>query len=133
MGYPWAARYGHLVSAAGTILVVEDDVDVRDMLAVLLEDAGYRVMTAENGEDALRKLRASPAPILMFLDLTMPVMDGWAFIEERRTDPALAAIPVVVISAVAGSSRSAPYNTIAAIVEKPFDPEVVLEAVRRFG
>jgi CheY-like chemotaxis protein len=82
------------------ILIIDDDLDIRDALSDTLEDQGYRVFTAANGHDALRLLRdGGVAPSMILLDLMMPVMDGYAFLDERRRDPALAAIPVAVITA----------------------------------
>jgi CheY-like chemotaxis protein len=83
-----------------SILIVDDDLDIREALSDTLEDQGYRVFTAANGRDALRLLRGGEvAPSLILLDLMMPVMDGYTFLDERRRDPALAAIPVAVITA----------------------------------
>ena len=117
----------------GPVLVVEDEAEVRHVIALLLAASGYEVVTAANGEEALAELRRIPSPSLMLLDLSMPVMDGWQFIEARRQDAALLGIPVVIVSAVAGTTRSAPYAGISAIVEKPFDPERLLATVRRFA
>jgi CheY-like chemotaxis protein len=82
------------------ILVVDDDADVRDALAELLAGRGFAVTTATDGGDALRLLRsmASP-PMVILLDLMMPVMDGYEFLEVCRREPFLASIPVVVITA----------------------------------
>jgi CheY-like chemotaxis protein len=122
------------VSGRGTVLVVEDEEDIRASLRSLLEAAGYAVATAADGGEALDHLRAaSPLPVLILLDLVMPGMGGWSFLEERRQDPVLSAVPVVVLSAMAGPTRDAPYASVAALLRKPADPEVVLEAVRRFA
>jgi CheY-like chemotaxis protein len=82
------------------LLVVDDDPAIRETLADLLQDEGYVVMTAINGKEALTRLRAGSArPCVILLDLMMPVMSGAEFYAEMRSDPALADIPVVVISA----------------------------------
>lgn len=88
-----------MASCAG-ILVVEDDIDIRDTLAQVLEAEGYAVALAANGSDALDVLRSSQSmPCVILLDLMMPVMDGWQFREEQLKDPVLARIPVVILTA----------------------------------
>ena len=82
-----------------TILVVDDDADIRDSVAEVLEDAGYRVQQAANGREALDYLQASAYPCIILLDLMMPVMDGPQFRAAQQSKPTLAGIPVVVISA----------------------------------
>jgi CheY-like chemotaxis protein len=91
------------------ILLVEDDDDIREVVADILEQNGYRVVPAGDGAEALQKLRAAPeVPRAIFLDLLMPVMDGATFRAEQLRDPKLAAIPVVVMSALAdGPTRAA--------------------------
>src|SRR5215213_7431302 len=88
-----------------TILVVDDDHAIRDSLTELLEDEGYVVARAENGQEALEFLRSNGAPCLILLDLMMPVMDGYEFMDRTQGDPQLADIPVVVITA-ASEQRS---------------------------
>src|SRR5262245_26845005 len=89
---------------AKAVLVVEDSIDTRDSLAFLLRSVGgYQVSTAANGQEALDRLRAGPRPGLILLDLLMPTMDGWEFCHRLRQDPALASIPVVVVSGVGDS------------------------------
>ncbi|WP_242339575.1 MULTISPECIES: response regulator [unclassified Anaeromyxobacter] len=83
----------------GAVLVVEDDPDIREALAEALGGEGYDVALAENGQDALDVLRDCPRPDVILLDLLMPVMSGWQFRQEQLADPALAGIPVVVVSA----------------------------------
>ncbi|MBZ0235046.1 MAG: PAS domain S-box protein [Deltaproteobacteria bacterium] len=84
--------------AAGIVLVVEDDPEVRTALRETLERAGYQVTTAANGADALAYLHREAPPFLIILDLSMPIMDGWAFLSERNRDPDLRSIPVIVVS-----------------------------------
>ena len=79
------------------ILIVEDDRAIREPLSVLLRGEGYRVSLAENGQEALRKLRTEPSPDIIVLDLRMPVMDGWEFRAIQQQDPLLGLIPVVGI------------------------------------
>jgi CheY-like chemotaxis protein len=88
------------------ILIVEDDIDNRDGLAFLLRHEGYRVFTAENGEDALRLLQMM-LPDLILLDLVMPTMDGRQFRRRLLADRRLADIPVVVVSGADATSDDA--------------------------
>jgi CheY-like chemotaxis protein len=83
-----------------TILVVEDDPESRDALRLALKLAGHTVHTAAHGQEALDLLRAGSPPDLILLDLMMPVLSGWQFREVQRQNPALAGIPVVILSAV---------------------------------
>jgi CheY-like chemotaxis protein len=116
------------------VLVVDDDPDARDGLRDLLVDAGFDVATASDGAAALAILRAAPAlPRVILLDLEMPRMDGWAFCASRRQEPALAAIPVVLISGHAGPTRAAPYAGVVAVLAKPVDPDTLLAVVARLA
>jgi CheY-like chemotaxis protein len=85
------------------ILVVDDDRDVRETLAAVLEGEGYGVRCAENGAQALAMMHG-PKPRAIVLDLMMPVMSGWELLEAVRMDGELAAIPIVVLSAVRAPS-----------------------------
>ena len=87
------------VAGTTAILVVDDDRDLRDTVAAVLEGEGYPVCCAENGAQALAVMHhMKPGAIL--LDLSMPVMNGWELLEALRFDNTLAAIPVVVLSAL---------------------------------
>jgi CheY-like chemotaxis protein len=83
------------------ILLIEDERDLRETLRDLLELTGFQVETAANGREGLHKLESAGNPCLILLDLMMPVMNGWQFLETLRKDPqpGRAAIPVVVVSA----------------------------------
>jgi CheY-like chemotaxis protein len=81
------------------ILVVDDDADIREVLREVLTESGHRVETASNGLEALEILRGGVSPCLVLLDLMMPVMDGYLFLAEHRSDPTLSSIPIAVISA----------------------------------
>jgi CheY-like chemotaxis protein len=84
-----------------TILVVEDDADVRRFACRVLELEGYGVLEAVNGDEGLR-LAAENMPSLVLLDLRLPGRDGWSVLEEIRSKPELSSIRVVVFSASAG-------------------------------
>ena len=105
---------------ARTVMIVEDDADIRSYLAEILEDEGYEVARAADGAEALDRLRANTPPSAILLDLMMPVMDGWQFRRELLKDPALAAIPVIVLSGVVDPQREAALLGAAGYVDKPF-------------
>lgn len=79
-------------------MIVDDDDDIRMAVQIVLETYGYRPITASDGVEALDQLRAGERPCLIILDLMMPGMDGQQFREAQLDDPALAPIPVVVLS-----------------------------------
>jgi CheY-like chemotaxis protein len=83
---------------ASSLLVVDDDDFYRDSIASVLRQAGHQVETAPNGEHALRMMRQR-APDLLLLDMVMPGMDGLEVIEAMRTDPALAPVPIMLVTA----------------------------------
>jgi CheY-like chemotaxis protein len=114
-----------------SILVVEDDPALRDTLVWVLNLSGYAAVPATDGRQALDYLRAGLRPSLILLDLHMPGMDGWAFRAEQRRDPALAPIPVIVVSAEPATFRS---STLGAVdyIEKPTGLGApLLEAIAR--
>ncbi len=112
------------------ILIVDDEPDARDALSDILRNAGHAVATAANGAEALAYLQDSPPPFLILLDLTMPVMDGWEFLDARTQDPVLRSIPVVVVSGqreIAGRVAMAS----AEYIEKPLRPDHLRETIER--
>lgn len=115
-----------------TILVVDDDVSIREFLVELLTEEGYDAEAAANGQEALQKLAASESlPDLILLDLMMPVMSGWQFRIEQLTNPRLAAIPVIAISATTELGKHAQALSVHAHLAKPFQVPALLEAVAR--
>jgi CheY-like chemotaxis protein len=88
---------------SAAVLVVDDDRDVRDIVATVLESEGYAVRCAENGAQALAIMHG-PKPNAIVLDLMMPVMSGWELLEAVRSDGDLSSIPIVVLSAVRAPS-----------------------------
>jgi DNA-binding response OmpR family regulator len=109
------------------VLVVDDDPDLREMMTQLLTGEGFDTDVAINGQDALDKAHANP-PRVIVLDMMMPVMDGWAFRAHQQFDAALAAIPVVALSAVP-SERLADIGVSAAL-QKPFRLDDLIAAIR---
>jgi CheY-like chemotaxis protein len=119
-------------SVKGEVLIVEDDTDLRQTLAQILAEEGYRVDGAEHGLHALEQLREGHRPCLILLDLTMPVMNGWQFRAEQRQDPSLASIPVVVISAGANLSEQVEPLGVQDYIRKPIQLGQLLAMVERY-
>jgi CheY-like chemotaxis protein len=117
-------------AANETVLVVDDDPEVRESLTELLYQKGYSVLQAENGRKALDVLKEVPrAPCMVVLDLAMPVLDGREFLKHRAVDPALRHIPVVVVSA--NPEPIEPLDGIEAYLQKPLEPDRLLEIIRK--
>jgi two-component system cell cycle sensor histidine kinase/response regulator CckA len=112
-----------------TLLVVEDDADIRDALDGLLSTEGFRVAGCCNGREALDWLHTSFKPDLILLDLMMPVMDGWQFRVAQKHDPELATIPVVALSADATAKAAA--IDADAYLRKPVDYETLIDTIDR--
>jgi CheY-like chemotaxis protein len=109
------------------VLLVDDDREIRGATADLLRAEGFDVTEAEHGLDALLHLRtAVPTPDAVVLDLVMPIMSGWEFREAQLADPAIADVPVIVLS-----SHPAGGFAFDARLEKPCPPEALVEALRR--
>jgi CheY-like chemotaxis protein len=122
-----------MCSQHALILVIEDDHAIRESLSELLEDEGYQVASATNGQEALEVLARVGPPCVILLDLMMPVMDGYEFMGRKTADPQLASIPVVVITA-AGASPIAGFIERAppVVLPKPVRAEAVMRAVRQY-
>lgn len=114
------------------LLIIEDDAGVREMLCAVLEDAGYRVATAEHGQEALSYLLANPPPFVILLDLMMPIMDGRQFRREQLAIPHLAKIPVAVLSADLQLDKGEEMRGTVAL-KKPLDLDRLIEIVQRHG
>jgi CheY-like chemotaxis protein len=112
------------------VLIVEDDADLREMMVQILSLEGVDAATATNGREALDYLRRTDIPDLILLDLMMPVMDGWEFQRERRRDPLLAEVPVVVLSAL-DEKRAADAATNG-FLKKPLDFDRLLQIVKGY-
>jgi CheY-like chemotaxis protein len=113
------------------VLVVEDDADILRALVQVLQDEGHTVRAAENGLVALAALRAPGArpPCVILLDLMMPVMDGWAFRAAQLRDPALAGIPVIVLTADGSAVEKAALMNCAGALRKPVELATLLGAI----
>jgi len=113
-----------------TVLVVEDDPDLSALLAVILTEAGYPVMTAGDGIEALERV-AERLPGLVLLDMRMPRMNGWEFAREFRARHGHAA-PIVVVTAAENARLRAEEIEADGWLEKPFELDQVMREVARF-
>ncbi len=121
---PWRAR-------PCRILIVDDDPAARESLAEVLEAEGYQVTTASGGRQGLEYLRQGHRPDLILLDLVMPGMNGWVFRAEQERDPALADIPVVIVSGAQDPAPAAGYLRTALSLAKPLDVPRLLAEIER--
>jgi CheY-like chemotaxis protein len=117
--------------AQKTVLLAEDDVEIRDILQDLLEAEGYDVVPASHGRQALEFLegvRGGKLPDLVVLDLMMPLVDGVQVLKAMKDDPQLSNIPVVVLSAVA---KERPVGA-SAFLRKPIPLQKLFDTIRGF-
>jgi CheY-like chemotaxis protein len=112
------------------VLIVEDDEDLREMMAQLLMLEGFDAATVANGREALEYLHHAAKPDVILLDLMMPVMDGWEFRRQQQADPDLAPVPVIVLSAL-DQTRAANVKA-EAFLKKPLDFDRLLDLVRTY-
>ena len=117
------------MAPSGPILVVEDDEDVRDAMVHVLQAEGYEAVPAVDGEDALGHLQAGLEPCLILLDLMMPRMNGWQFLEHR--DVRASRAPIVVVSAY-GTAPEMQSAGVAAYMRKPVDIDALLLVVAEY-
>lgn len=115
---------------SGRVLVVDDDESIRELVALVLEDAGYAVATARNGLEALAQVPAFE-PDLVLLDLNMPVLDGWQ--TRARLGEDLPQLPVVFMTAGHHPPTEAARHAAAGSLPKPFDLDQLLTLVARFA
>lgn len=110
-------------------MVVEDEDSIREVLKMVLELEGYTVLSVANGLEALRALGTSPIrPSVILLDLMMPVMNGWQFLEEKNKTPAFASIPVIIVTAFREKAATIQADDV---VLKPIDFDQLMSAIRR--
>jgi len=123
----WHASAPVGIKIGKRVLVVDDDASIRELLSTVLEDDGYEVMPAANGEDALA-VCARWRPDVIVLDLMMPVMDGWTFAKRLRERDD---IPIVVLSAANDLERHAKSVGAIEVIGKPFDLDQLIPKVAR--
>jgi CheY-like chemotaxis protein len=112
-------------------LLIDDDDDLRETLTQVLRERGWVAEAYGEGNAALARLRdaTEPAPDLLLVDLMMPIMSGWQFLEARRSDARLAEIPVVLMSA--SPIPTDPDLCVAAVLQKPFSIDALFNTVER--
>ena len=110
------------------VLVVEDDAWIAWMIAADLAERGYQVSTARDGAEALRRLKAT-RPDAIVLDLMLPKMNGWDFVERYQEHTGGRAIPIVVVSAAGAVPRSLERRGVRQFLAKPFDVEQLARSV----
>jgi DNA-binding response OmpR family regulator len=113
-----------------TIVIVDDEFGLADVLTATLSDIGFRVLSAANGKQGLSVMAEYP-PDLVLLDYMMPLLDGAGVLQAMQADRKLAAVPVIMMSAVPESVVRVHCQGYAAFLRKPFDFEVLLKAVER--
>jgi two-component system, chemotaxis family, chemotaxis protein CheY len=118
------------VGEPGLIMLIEDDFVLRGSLATLLDTEGYRVESAANALDALRRLERPPKPSLILLDIMLPYMDGLEFRAMQRRTTEIADIPVVVITAVGIRREVADEHDLRYAFFKPLDRPRLIETIR---
>jgi CheY-like chemotaxis protein len=117
-----------LSKSARTLLVIDDDRDIREIFKFALESEGYEVVTAVNGEDGLDKLRNGQKASLVLLDMMMPVMNGQQFLKEYLSDESVNDAPVLVISATADALSA---KGASGLLRKPIDLAMLLRSVAK--
>jgi two-component system chemotaxis response regulator CheY len=119
------------MAMAKTILTVDDSTTVRQMVSFTLTGAGYNVVEAKDGQDALTKLSQPPSMVLT--DLNMPTMDGIGLIKRLRAHPAFKYIPIVVLTTESETTKKQEARAAGATawIVKPFRPEQLLSVVQK--
>jgi len=115
-----------------SILVVDDDPDVRDAVADVLADEGYGVTGVGSGREALQHLQQHMRPSLILLDMMMPEMDGWLLRQELKKSPDLASIPIVILSAHGDVRDAALALGAVDYLRKPLSVDSLLEIAERY-
>ena len=115
-----------------TILIIEDEADIRESLADVLELRGYNVVTVVNGREALERLKAGLMPCLIILDLMLPVMSGWEFRRQQLVNDKWANIPTVLVSGIADLPGESQRLHAASFLLKPIDLASLYKTVDRY-
>jgi len=116
-----------------TVLVVEDDAEVRELVRVALTADGYAVASVDNGREAMHYLRSHADVCIVLLDLALPIMNGAQFRSAQLRDRALAWIPLVVMSGSTDAARHARELGARRLVRKPLDVDELRNALRFVG
>lgn len=119
-----------MVSVAETVLVVEDDPDIRLLLKSVLESEGYRIVEAATGKDAV-SLASEVRPRLILMDISLPLLDGLSATRQIKSDDSLRDMPVIAVSAYDSVRRRAVQAGCAGLITKPIDLEELKAVVSR--
>ena len=117
--------------SAGVVLVVEDNPIDRAWMVQTLRNSGRTVVQAKDGKQALDLLNYWPAPALIVLDMVLPGLDGWQFLEQLQTNPKVRSVPVLVSTGTILGPEWAAAHGCAGVLRKPFDEETFLREVNR--
>lgn len=121
------------MSSRGRVFLVEDEPDIREVIRDIVELEGYDILCAANGQDALTQLSGDvTAPDLILLDLWMPVMTGFEFLQKRVDNPRLSAIPVVVLSGDLDLPEKTASLGVSGHLAKPIDLDLLLDTIHRY-
>lgn len=110
------------------ILVIEDDANIREVLKLALDFEGYDVVTAQNGKEGIEALDKNPNTGLILLDLMMPVMNGWEFVDVLKSRNQLDNIPIIVVSAYSERAKTIECTDF---VLKPLELDNLLQSVKK--
>ena len=114
-----------------TILIVDDEYDIVSTLEMILSFEGFTVSIAFHGAEALGKLANSPLPDLIISDVSMPVLDGYAFVKALKSDVKYASIPIILMSAAQLDNSRLADKSYDLFIRKPFDVDRLLNDVRK--
>lgn len=114
-------------STIKNVLVIEDEKDIREAVAEVLELEGYKVSQAENGQEGLNRLNDVERPCVILLDLMMPVMNGWEFAQTLERHPKFKSIPIVVVSAALSDEKNI---RVKSRLKKPVEINALVEEVK---
>ncbi|MCL5109181.1 MAG: response regulator [Chloroflexi bacterium] len=120
-----------MLNGHGKVLVVDDDPFIRSLLAAWLQEAGYGVVMAADGQQALERVRED-RPDIILLDLTMPRLDGYAVVRWLRQRPETRGLPILVVSADVRAHQKLAGLRVEGILSKPFDLDEVLDRVQEY-
>ncbi len=112
-----------------TVLIVEDELSIAELLSMALTDAGYRVVLAANGRRAMELLNNEPLPDLIITDFMMPVLDGVGLIQAMQRSEAQRAIPYIIMSSVPEDAVRRRVNGYVGFIRKPFRLAAVIQLV----
>jgi DNA-binding response OmpR family regulator len=124
--------YKSKMEKVDTVLIVEDDADLRNSLAELLALRGFKVVTVEDGREALDTLASGLSPCLIILDLMLPIVNGWEFRSQQLADPRFSGIPTIILSGVNDLEAESQRLQAIAFVPKPLDIDFLFKTVEQY-